>query len=768
MRLSSVVVSAVLASTCCLSTAPAGAQEPPASNAASGEAAVTELPSIEVEASTAKRNRKKVQLRRSSPPAASAAAPAASEPATAAPQTVVEGEKVTRTIKETTTSIGVVTGQDIKERQVQDLQEAIQQTPNAVVSEAARGASGIVIRGLNSEGYTGTQHISAVPTVSVVIDGASQNQDAIRRGARALWDVEQVEVLRGPQSTLQARNSLAGSVIVKTNDPTYDLSALVEGTAGTNGLKAGGFVLNAPIVAGQSAFRLSGYKEEGERGIRYTDPRNNSMDDDRLENLRGKLLIEPDALPGFSALFTASRIEDRPAINAVTGPNFLKREFDATSSSVDFREGTSSNYISDVSYQFMPGLTARSVSAFAQTQTEIATPIGAQLIRNGDNYGADDFTQDLRLEIDSRGNGLSGVVGLFYGSFNRQAFTNSDLDLSQTPFRLPVIIPFQDSRNRGDTESLAVYNDLRYRLDRFVFIGGGRLLRDDVASRHVGRVLDTVRSRPGNIIYNDIDEEGSVAFTEWLPKAGLTFDLTPDQTIGVSYSEGYRAGFTQLTPRGVVNTIDPEFLKAYEISYRSQWLNRTFDLNANVFYYDYANQQLAKVTPGNFNLIEIANAGSSTAYGSELEAKWRPLPGLQVFTAVGWLQTEFKDFITTDNDPTGDYSGNEFPEAPAYTLSGGVMYRSPTGWFAGANARHVAGYYSSGNLANQPAAFLDAYTVVDARVGWEWEHYTLTVFGKNLLGEEYLTSLDLNRAGTPLEATIGDERLVGVTLTGRF
>ena len=217
---------------------------------------------------------------------------------------------------------------------------------------------------------------------------------------------------------------------------------------------------------------------------------------------------------------------------------------------------------------------------------------------------------------------------------------------------------------------------------------------------------------------------------------------------------------------GEHNDVDPEFMDAFELSYRSQWANRTFDLNGNVFYYDYSNQQVAQQIDPSLPATRIVNAGSSHSYGAEIEARWRPIAPLQMFASVGLLKTEFDEFVTSD----GDFGGNEFPDAPGFTLAAGAMYKSKMGWFAGANVRYVDGYYSGGDgdLSNDPLRLVDGYTTVDARAGWEWEHYTLTLFAKNLLDEEYITSVIPAQFSDPAEATLGEERVVGVTLQGRF
>lgn len=712
---------------------------------------ITELPGLVVEA-PAKRNVKKEKLRRSAPQTAG-------QPVIE--QQVVEGEKITRTLRNTTTSVGIVTGQDIEERQIRDLDEAVEQTANVITSEDPN--TGFVIRGLNSEGQTGQQHISAVPLIGVVVDGVTQNPDTVRRGARALWDVEQVEVLRGPQSTLQGRNALGGTVVVKTNDPTYKLGGIVEGTIGTNDLYGAGFVLNAPIVAGQSAFRISGYKTEQNRGISYSDPYNAQLSDDAYDTLRGKLLIEPDSLPGFSALFTVARTTDQPGSAQVSGPNF-GRQLDATSDFTDFREGSANNYAADISYEFMPGLTVRSVTAFADTHNTIKTAPGAALSRYGDNTNATDFTQDLRLEIDNSGNGVSGVAGLSYGHLKRDNFGHSTavLEYFFGPGYPNYPILYGYGTFGSETTNLAAYADLRYRWDRWSLIGGGRLLRDTVETEE-----DSINLETGYLPQQDSTK---AIFEEFLPKFGITYDLTSNQTVGATYNKGYRTGYQQIIRAfgtNIESTVDPEFVDTYELSYRSTWLSKTLDFNANVFYNDYTDQQVAVLTP-TYGVQAIYNAGSSHSYGAELEARWRPIAPLQIYGSVGLLKTKFDEIII--GSPATDHSGNEYPEAPAFTIAAGAMYRSPTGWFAGTDVRHVDGYYSSGNIANISTGYVDAYTIVDAQVGWEWENYTLTLFAKNLFDEHYLTSVNEVDGGvlSPSYAFIGDERQIGLTLRAEF
>ena len=140
------------------------------------------------------------------------------------------------------------------------------------------------------------------------------------------------------------------------------------------------------------------------------------------------------------------------------------------------------------------------------------------------------------------------------------------------------------------------------------------------------------------------------------------------------YNKGYRNGFMRVQiPISAFNTVAPEYLNSYEASYRSEWLHKTLTLNGNVFYYDYTNQQVAfdeeidftgTGTGLGFPMSYILNAESSHAYGAEIEARWRPISPLQLYAlarsdAYGVRRVRF--------GPTGILSGNEMPDAPAYT-----------------------------------------------------------------------------------------------------
>ena len=675
----------------------------------------------------------------------------------------VSGEKVDRSLQQTYTAVTVVGEQQVKDFEIPNVRQAIDYAPNSFASSSSRGENGIVIRGMNSEGVTVAGNDS--PVISYIVDGASLNGDATRRGVRSLWDVESVEILRGPQSALQGRNALAGAVVINTKDPTMYWEGAVEGMVGTDEMRSGAFMLSGPLVPGQLAFRVAGHMHRSEKDIRVidgsgtNDPTLGPLVEDEFSSFRGKLLFTPDSLPGYRALLAINYGEDKPSINTVSGPDFFARTFnyDPLASALEFRTGKVLMPTADISYEFRPGWIVRSVSAYTASETEIFTPQSSQFIRDETRKGRD-FTQDLRLEITDPASRMSGVVGLSYGHFKN--------DADGTIFVPPILgtTPLQDLTRITKNTSVAAYADLRYRLtDRWSLLAGGRIGRDTVHNRGQASGVDPDFSFPYAYMF-----DAKRSYNVVLPKIGLSFELTPTQTIAFTRSEGFRGGYTEIvTATGEINEVKPEYLTAYELAYRSSWLDDRLQFNSNFFWYDYQDQQVVvdnlvphPIGGPDINVGITKNAGKSHLYGAEFEARWRATEALTVFAGLGLLKTKFDSLVTS----TGDFSGNEFPEAPTVTFNAGAIYKHASGWFASADVRYTDGYYSVRDIANTPIRWVHDYVVANAALGFEARNFMAVVFVKNLFDKQYLTSISTGAT----EASIGEGRTFGAKLNARF
>lgn len=667
---------------------------------------------------------------------------------------VVVGEKANRDLFSTYTSVGVVTGSDIESQNITDIQDAFDTIANAQATPSSTGDSNITIRGMNAEGVT--QPDRNAPIISMLIDGSFQNLEAIRRGARSLWDVQQVEVLRGPQSTLQGRNSLGGTVIIETNDPTWEYEAKAEGTLGTDDLVSGGFAVSGPILEDQLAFRLAGFASRSNSGITFINPDDAPLGEAELEELRGKLLFEPDAIPGLSALFTISHTHDKPSWNFVSG-DFFDREFDTTGTASEYRDTTVDRYVADISYELTPDWTARSVTALNTTNTTIDAAGMSSLgyYTRDDIREGSDFTQDITLSYESPDSPFSGVFGLFGGQSDMQADSNIYTDVG-----FPVVI--QDTITSTTTTSYAAYADMRYEVaSGITLLGGGRLLHDNVASEREGEVINLL-TLP---VPQWVSEDGSVDNVEFLPKFGVAFDVTDNQTIAFTATKGYRTGFIEAEPgETVARIIEPEYLWAYEAAYRSKWLDDALEINGNIFYYDYTNQQVVTDSQIYLGQTTSANSAKSRAYGLELEARYQATDELSLFGTLGLMQSEFIDTVIDVNGTPTDISGNEFPNAPNMTAAVGGLYTHESGFFVGGRVAYNSGYYSTGAVTNDPDRFVDGFATVDTQVGYEMEHAKVTLFVDNLFDAQYLTGIS---AGAT-QASIGAGRTIGIKASAQF
>ncbi|WP_017672023.1 TonB-dependent receptor [Blastomonas sp. AAP53] len=718
---------------------------------------------------------------------------------------IVTGEKAARSLQETTASVSVTTDERLVEENILTIQDVYNRTAN--VSETY-GASGFSIRGIDQRGVSGGGDAA---TATVFVDGAPVPQDVLSNGPTDMWDVAQVEIFRGPQSTIQGLNALAGAVHIRTQDPTFDWSlkgrALVSSFDTTQFAVAGG----GAIVPGELAFRISAEKRDSDGYIRNI-TRNAPESGVDSTSIRGKLLWTPSALAGFEARLGYHRFETKggylfPYVDRSVGDYFDNRTNPSdypNSSDVDNDQVTL-----DLRYDLGGGLTLSTLGTYTDTdfiRQYDGDSSAASVAYSDIAGGAETFTQELRLNYES--DRLSALAGLFY--YHRDQYRRShQVTLVPTPgptianllagalgaplaaqvaalytAALPNIPVDYTSDFPTRVETMAAFADARYRLtDRLSLLGGFRYDRErntiggEAIATFVGTLPDPAAYGPLAPVFASVnsavlgfvtDANGSTpagtrTFNAFLPKGGVEMAWTPDLATAFVVQRGYRSGGSSFnTARSQLFAYDPEFTWNYELSLRSAWLDGRLTLNANAFYIDWTDQQTnANFGNGTYDTHTV-NAGTSHVYGFELELAHRVSSAFDWYASLGHTRTKFDEFVTDVGSIT-DLSGLEFPYAPKWTLAGGANVRFGSGFNANLNASYRSAVMTDVSIP-QSASRVGARTLVNARIGYQADHWSLSLFANNLLDEKY----DQYINDFTDFAIIGAPRSVGVVLEAGF
>ncbi|MEG8223481.1 TonB-dependent receptor [Sphingomonas sp. HH69] len=420
--------------------------------------------------------------------------------------------------------------------------------------------------------------------------------------------------------------------------------------------------------------------------------------------------------------------------------------------------------------------------------------------------GAETVTQELRLNFD--GDRLSGLAGLFY--YNRDQYRRShQVTLVPTPgptianlltsalgtqtaaqvaalytAALPNIPVDYMSDFPTKVETMAVFADARYRLtDGLSLLGGFRYDRErnkiggEAIATFVGTLPDPAAYGPLAPAFAGVnaavlglvnDANGSApvgtrTFNAFLPKGGVEMAWTPDIATAFVVQRGYRSGGSSFnTARSQLFAYDPEFTWNYELSLRSAWLDGRLTFNANAFYIDWTEQQTnANFGNGTYDTHTV-NAGKSHVYGAELELAHRVSSAFDWYASLGHTRTKFDEFVTDVGSIT-DLSGLEFPYAPKWTLAGGANMRVGGRFNANVNASYRSAVMTDVSIP-QAAGRVRARTLVNARIGYEADHWSLSLFANNLFDEKY----DQYVNDFTNFAIIGAPRSVGLVLEAGF
>ena len=259
----------------------------------------------------------------------------------------------------------------------------------------------------------------------------------------------------------------------------------------------------------------------------------------------------------------------------------------------------------------------------------------------------------------------------------------------------------------------------------------------------------------------------TITYDAWLPKLGLTWDVTPNASLSATAQRGYRAGGAGINQqRGQAFTYSPEYTWNYEVALRSDWFDRKLSFNANAYYIDWRDQQVSvQLTPGSVFDTQVVNAGKSRLYGIEAELRGRPTRTLELYAGVGHSRTKFLDFTVPLGTAKWSATGNEFANAPHWTASAGGTWRSSGGLFANVNATYRDALFQS--TIDQAVRDIRPITLVNAKLGWQGRHFGAFLLATNIFDRQQPTSF-FNDFDGRVRGTMSDPRILGLSFEGRF
>ncbi|NBF04550.1 TonB-dependent receptor [Pseudomonas sp. Fl5BN2] len=649
---------------------------------------------------------------------------------------VVTGEKLERGMKNTASSVSILTDKDLDLNKTGDssVSEVINGMPNVIYTDSV-GAP--IIRGQDTQGPNNGQNVfwgGTVPRATINLDGHYLNYNEMFFGATSVWDVDSIEVFRGPQTTSQGANAIAGAIIVNTKNPTFTPEAAYQAEIGSYQTRRSSVAVSGPLVE-DFAGRLAVDYSSRDTFIDYSNPRfqgNKTDQDFRNLNARAKLLWLPSNIPGLESQFTfAHNDSNRPTQEAASAP-YHKLEH-RTTTMPSWEQDTNTSIL-DVSYDLGNGIKLFNQAQYSLSSVQRVTGAAGE----GDaNIHQKNGSNESRLTFGGQEDVLSGMGGIYY------ARTRTDETLT-----LMGRSAFDDTKT-----NLGIFGELNYRLSDLWTLSSGLRYQEDRVERTGNSVL-----APRALNYDK-------TFSALLPKVSLAYAATPQWTVGGLVSRGYNPGGVSLN----LSTRQWAYFKEesiwnYELFSRASLLDDRLLINTNLFYMDLKDAQYnipVVISPGVAQSYTI-NAEKAHAYGLELDFDYRVLDNLRLKASAGTLRTRI-DKISSN----AGYAHNEFARSPGYTLSFGPSWDITERLNLNAQVRYLDGYYS--DVANTSSYSIKPYTLTDARMSYRFsEQVQLYGYVKNVFDDRSPTYMQQNRGIGGIEASMTQPRTLGIGVKGSF
>jgi len=622
-------------------------------------------------------------------------------------------------LQEVPLQISVFSALDIERAGIDRIDKAIALTPNFEIrNDQQPGVFTMTVRGVS-------QNRNAEAPIAFVVDGVPVGN--VNAFTQDLYDIERIEILKGPQGALYGRNAIGGAINVVTKAPTNEYEGQAELRYGKDDYYRFGGSYSGPIVEDRLLFRVSGFYEEGD-GLIYNVTRDAPAEKFDNRGIRGKLLFNATDNVTFDLRASYGKIETGAALYTPTTVNPVFMNSIQPNVIIDDFDSQAVREIKDVylkvDWETKYG-TLTSITGYDdlfETLDQTFDWLEISLVEGVLTDDIENVTQELRW-VSPYEDRFGYIIGAFYQDTKKFRGIEPRLNLNcvvppfdcspANKFLIPVNVSFVEQ----NSDVFAVFGQVEYDISEKLTVLGS--LRYDEDQRSVTRITA------------GFDDDASFSLLQ--PKVSLAYDWNDRVMTYISAARGFRSGgFNDTGTFGF--EYDQEELWTYELGFKSTSESQRIRLNGAIFYTDYDDQQFFLID--NMNAQALVNGDKSTVKGFELDTQIWPLSNWQISAGFGYTDGEIDRIPEFTGAPPfidfDELSGNTLPFTSEWKLNFSTEYTHNLQNGVNLIARFDYVHYGETWFTLDNIERQEPYGLAALRIGAEFDRWTVTAYAENL------------------------------------
>ncbi|MGM5631449.1 TonB-dependent receptor [Apibacter raozihei] len=672
-------------------------------------------------------------------------------------EVIITAEKKETKLQKTPIAVSAISSKEIEQRKITEMTDMVMTVPNLV---SMTGGSPT----LNFMSIRGILTFSTDPAIGIYIDGVPMFDGYA--SSIQLQDIQRVEILRGPQSTLYGRNALGGVINILTKQPGNIFKSFIEmgvSNYNTHEIRGG---ISGPIIKNKLFTSLNAFYTD-RKGLFTNEYDNRHFDNyknfggnfflkylvnDQLTVILNSKLENNDLTGTFPYAPNVGVALSKPFKINQNGKNIENRILSTTSLQLkyqirqwDISSLTGYTYLSDTYKDYDQDYSPYDIMSWYAPKRPQNT-----------------WTQEIRAV--SKNLGKWEVIGGIFGFMdNHQSNTETVYGkdaISMDPNAPYIYYSFSKQKGKG----FATYANVSYSLTPKLKITAG--LRYDYDEKEL-TAHNEYKKEPFPVLTYPT-KSVNTSDNAWSPKVNLSYLLKEDITLYANYARGFRpGGVNQYTNEGSPNlTYEPEYTDNYEAGVKTEWFERRLRANLVLFYTYWKDQQQTLMTPEN----RIANIGKMYSRGVELELAALPVKNLEINYNFGIINTKYDQLILLDEAGTAnkDYKGNKQIFTPDVSFGLSVTYSGKLseniGFFIVPEWKYLGKQYMTyyNDLTQKP------FYLLNLNAGIKYKKYELKLWAKNITDSRYISFVYANYRGHNSPVSLGLPATYGTSIKVNF